>query len=177
MALPLKILTYPHSSLRKKTLEIDFEKDVQLDGFISSMTDSLVSIDRGAALSANQVGLDLRIFVINPSALKFAPEHVKARFDGGNEVVNPKIISVGDKKEVISEGCLSFPGLSISVPRATSVTVEFFNRSGEKKELSLEGFWAQVFQHEIDHLDGKLFVDYLSHREKFKIREMMQHLR
>lgn len=88
-------------------------------------------------------------------------------FDGNPQAfLNPKILRKSRKTEIMEEGCLSFPGLFLKIKRAKEVDMEFVDLVGVKKKMKLEGFSARVFQHEIDHLDGILFIDKMSLPQK-----------
>jgi len=84
-------------------------------------------------------------------------------FDGQPEVfLNPRILRKSRKTEIMEEGCLSFPGLFLKIKRAKEIDLEFVDLNNIKKRMNLEGLSARVFQHEIDHLDGMLFIDRIS---------------
>ncbi len=112
------------------------------------VTDLVDSLPRpgGAGLSANQIGMIKRVFVYEDEG------EIKV-------CINPRIISLSGDTEVEEEGCLSIPGIALPVPRHVSLELEFATTEGEVKRLELEGWMARVFQHEIDHLDGKLILD------------------
>lgn len=117
------------------------------------ITDMHITMDAedGIGIAAPQVGVNLRLALakLNPGTK--------------NELVivmiNPEILTHTDKKESNEEGCLSLRGKWGSVPRYQSLTVQFFNKKMEKVTLALKGLNARIIQHEIDHLDGKLFID------------------
>lgn len=100
----------------------------------------------GVGLSANQVGLDLRIFVAEHRNNFFA-------------VVNPTIVKFSKETEFMEEGCLSVPGIFVEKERALFVTLEGFDPNGKKLKLKASGVLARIFQHETDHLNGKLIAD------------------
>jgi peptide deformylase len=100
---------------------------------------------RGVGLAAPQVGVSKRVIVVDAG-------------EGLLELINPEII-FAEGEQVDSEACLSIPGLTGEVVRAHSVQVKYLNRSGKDITIRAEGFPARVFQHEIDHLDGILFID------------------
>ena len=106
-----------------------------------------------AGVAANQIGIDKRVF--------------SYQVDGElGYLINPVIIEYSDSTEVMEEGCLSVPGLWKSVQRSTSVKIRGSQLSGEELEIEAEGLLAQVFQHECDHLDGKLYIDRLDPASK-----------
>ncbi len=153
-----EIVKYPSPVLRKKCEEV---KDITLGikelGF--DMVESMQEKE-GVGLAAPQVGETKRVIVVQAEKpLVF---------------FNPKITKKTKKTEVAEEGCLSFPGLWLKIKRAKGIEVEALNQNGEKIKIAVEGFPARIFQHEIDHLDGILFIDRLSFWQRFKIRKNLK---
>ncbi len=144
------------SFLRKKTAEFDFSKfsKKEIQDLVARMK-RIMHAANGVGLSANQIGLDMKMFVAEvPDAqggLKFYA------------IFNPEIEKLGDDKIVIEEGCLSVPGKFGDVPRATRVAIKGYNKQGRPVKIKAWGLLARVFQHEIDHLNGKLFIDHVKH--------------
>jgi peptide deformylase len=99
----------------------------------------------GLGLSANQCGVPLRMFVIGTDQFQMV-------------CINPKIVNFSEDIDRKREGCLSYPGLFVTIPRHTSIQVEYFDEMGQKKELTMDGVTAQCFQHELDHLNGITFT-------------------
>ncbi|TLN04469.1 peptide deformylase [bacterium] len=120
---------------------------------LNNMADTMYEA-KGVGLAAPQIGVPKRVVVIDVG-------------DGLIELINPEIVSC-EGKETDFEGCLSIPGLNGEVERAARVTVRGYDRKGKKVEHSGEGLLARAFQHEIDHLEGILFVDKASRVEKIK---------
>lgn len=158
-----KILTYPHLLLRKPATDAVLNDDLLAE--VEDMVDTLREVDRGAALAANQIGIDKRIFVL-------APQY-ESQTAGRLVFINPKIIELNGPWVSEDEGCLSFPGISVPVRRAAGAKVVSLSIDGSPFEVKANDFLARVFQHEIDHLEGKLFVDYLSSRQKHQVLEKM----
>lgn len=138
--------------LRKKTADFDFKKFTRKE-----VNDLVVGMRRvmraanGIGLSANQIGLDLKVFVAEiPST------HGGTKFYA---VFNPKIEKISDETEEGEEGCLSVPGKWGGVPRSQRITVSGLDKNGKPAKVKAWGLLARVFQHEIDHLNGKLFID------------------
>lgn len=120
--------------------------------------------EKGIGLAAPQVNLNRRIIVVDPGG---NPKHKIA-------LVNPVIKSVSDKTEPYEEGCLSLPGLNADVIRPSEIVLHAVNLEGKNIEVEAVGIMARVFQHEIDHLDGTLFIDRI---EKYRRDEMRAELK
>jgi len=125
---------------------------------IKDMSAAMHSQKDGVAIAAPQIGVPIRIFVISGTLLAQADE--KFRGDGSDLVfINPEIIKVSKEKKVVEEGCLSVRWLYGKLPRSVRVTMRAFNEKGQKIERGASGLLAQIFQHEVDHLNGILFTD------------------
>lgn len=150
----LKMVIYPSKYLSTISLDAtpeDFNSGY-VQGLVNKMKDVMKRL-RGAGLSAIQVSIPIRVFVIDN---KFAGET-----SGKTVFVNPYLISK-DGQVSGQEGCLSFPNLSIDVARSEKIRIGAQDESGLHFNLDLEGFGAIIFQHELDHLNGKTFLDDLS---------------
>jgi len=166
-----KVLRYPDPFLRKPTVKVDFNDPdwdllsvgTFLDITIKDSFDTLYGFDRGAALAANQIGLSQRLFVLNDRVEKKPPEDLPL------VIVNPEIISKSEETTIETEGCLSFPKFYMPVERSRVISVRFQDSCGAESTVELQDWFARVFQHEIDHLDGKLFVDALPKEQRIKI--------
>lgn len=150
----MKILTYPHPALGKKAPAIRlFNKE--LANITRKMFQLMYKLN-GVGLAANQVGLPYSIAVINPTR-KESDELV---------LVNPRITKTSSETIIEDEGCLSLPGISAQVRRHIGVTCEYCDLKGEKKVLAAQALLAKILQHEIDHLNGILFIDRISVAER-----------
>lgn len=118
---------------------------------IERMKVSLAGEDDGVAIAAPQIGESLRIFVV--------ARRVSKKFDSDMVFINPEIIRLGRKKEELSEGCLSVRWKYGLVKRSVTATVKASSEQGNEFVMSASGLLAQIFQHEIDHLNGILFID------------------
>ncbi len=150
------IVIEPDPILRKKsaTLEkVDDELRVLLDDMLETMYAA-----PGIGLAAVQVGILKRLIVIDISKDK---EKKNPLF-----LVNPQIISQSDNKSTYEEGCLSLPGHFAEIERPAECLIKFIDYNGKEKELKAKGLLATCIQHEIDHLNGILFIDYLSKLKK-----------
>ena len=108
----------------------------------------------GVGLAAVQVGVPRRLFVLDTAKEERPPQPLV--------LINPEIVALGAEMRVHEEGCLSIPDERVPIERPSTVTVRFLDREGKTQELAAEGLLATAIQHEIDHLNGKLIIDYLS---------------
>lgn len=150
----MKIVTAPDKILSEPTREVT-EFDEKLRKTVREMEEILKNQrhPEGVGLSANQVGLDRRLAVVrlNPDEQNSAPHLLT--------IVNPQIISQSGDRTEEYEGCLSIPNQYGPLLRSQTVTVRFQDLKGEKLTVKATGFLARIFQHEIDHLDGKLITE------------------
>ncbi len=157
----LPIYLYGHPILRKKATEID--KDYpELDKLIKDMFETMQKAD-GIGLAAPQVGKSIRLIVIDASSLKDEGSELQ---DFKRVYINPKLTNNTDETITAEEGCLSVPGVRENVQRYTDIKLDYFDQNFEEKTENLKGFKAIIVQHEIDHLNGKLFVDRISGLKK-----------
>jgi peptide deformylase len=174
-----KILTYPDPFLRKKCAPVE-----EIDGEVLKLLDDMAETmygARGVGLAASQIGADKRVVVIDISPRNIeADEEVEeeeeeTEYEGPGliELINPEIISsVG--QVIAEEACLSIPGFTSDVKRKQRVVIEAYNREGQLIEIEAEELLARVFQHEIDHLDGVLFIDRLSRLKRELIKRKIE---
>lgn len=156
----LQILHFPDPRLRKKALPVDEVND-QVRQTVKDMFETMYDAP-GIGLAATQVNLQQQIIVIDIS-------------EDNNEplcLINPEIIAK-DGEEEMQEGCLSVPGIFENVRRFEKITVKALNEKGDEINLEADGLLAVCIQHEMDHLDGKLFVDYLSPLKLQRIKKKM----
>ena len=160
----LPILHYPDPRLRTKALPVegvDHEVRTLLDDMLETMYAA-----PGIGLAAPQVNASRRAIVIDISEERNQPLYL----------VNPEILSRRGETQM-EEGCLSVPNIYEPVDRAEWVTVRALGRDGQAFEIEAEGLLAVCIQHEIDHLEGKLFVDYLSEIKRSRIRKKLEKFR
>ncbi len=142
----LPIITYPNEILRQKAKKIKEPKSREIKDLILDMLETMEDSGNALGLAAPQVGQSVQLCII--------------KLDGKTHIlINPKITRKSWGKEVCEEGCLSFPGKFIPVKRHKKVTVKALDRKGEKIEIKAEGLLSRALQHEIDHLNGALFID------------------
>ena len=157
----LNILHFPDPRLREIAQPVEHVDD-DVRQIIDDMFETMYAAP-GIGLAATQVNIAKRIIVIDVSEEKNQPLCL----------INPEILSL-DGIEEMEEGCLSVPGVYERVQRADRVRVSALDRDGRKVEIEADGLLAVCIQHEIDHLDGKLFVDYLSQLKRTRIRKKLE---
>ncbi|MCX7616298.1 MAG: peptide deformylase [Patescibacteria group bacterium] len=143
--------------LRKKVSDFDFSRysKKEIEELIRFLRRMMVA-HKGIGLAANQVGLDLRVFVAQLPSRKGQGGGYQGKFYA---IFNPKIVSLSGKKIKEEEGCLSVPGFWGEVERAEKIEIEGFDKNQRPIRLKATGLLARIFQHEIDHLEGKLYID------------------
>jgi peptide deformylase len=146
------IITIPDPLLRKTAAPVErVDDDLRrlMDDMLATMYDAL-----GIGLAAPQIGILRRLIVMDPSKDE-APKTPLV-------MVNPEILERSEEMRLHDEGCLSIPDVTAELERPARTRVAFLDREGKPQEAELEGIWSTIVQHEIDHLDGILFIDYLS---------------
>ncbi len=166
----LRIVPYPHPALRHESRPV-----VQIDDHLRSIVREMFTLmyaSNGIGLAANQVGIPLRFFVLNLAADIEKPDLEQV-------FINPEIIKRHSSEEN-EEGCLSFPGLYGKVRRARKIKVRYYDLESNPREIEADDLLGRAIQHETDHLDGKLFIDYLGPLTKVtlaKIKEIEEGFR
>ena len=148
----LPIITIPDPILRKKALPVERVDDALrqvADDMLATMYDA-----PGIGLAAPQIGLSRRLVVLDTSGDEEAKRPLV--------LINPQILKLGDERRVYEEGCLSIPDVKIEIERPATLTVRFLDRDGKAQELTADGLLATAIQHEVDHLEGRLIIDFLS---------------
>jgi peptide deformylase len=154
-----EILTEPNEVLRKKSLPVK-KVDGDLQQLMKDMLDTLYAAP-GIGLAAIQIGVPKRVIVLDLSS-KDEPKNPMC-------FVNPEIITKSENKSTYEEGCLSVPGQFAEIDRPDKCHIKYLDYNGQQKEIKAEGMIATCIQHEIDHLEGILFIDYLSKLKKTMI--------
>ncbi|BAX51466.1 Peptide deformylase 1 [Photobacterium damselae subsp. piscicida] len=159
----LPVLTFPDDRLR--TIAQPVEKvDAEIQQIVDDMLETMYH-EEGVGLAATQVNIHRRIVVIDTSSTRDQPM----------VLINPEITATsGD--DGIEEGCLSVPGSRAYIPRAAEVSVTALDRDGQSYRFEADGLLAIYVQHELDHLNGKLFVDYLSPLKRQRIKQKLEKL-
>ena len=151
-----KILTEPDPILRKKCEPLE-KVDAETKKLMDDMLETMYAAP-GIGLAAIQVGILKRLVVIDISK---GEEEKKPIF-----LINPQIIHQSKKTSIYEEGCLSLPGQFAEIERPAECTLKYIDYNGKEKELKADGLLATCVQHEVDHLNGILFIDYLSKLKK-----------
>lgn len=157
----MTVLRYPDERLRTKATPVETVDDA-LRTIIDDMFETMYA-SQGVGLAATQVDVHKRLFIADCGEEEREPL----------VFINPEIIAKDGLFEN-EEGCLSFPGVYASIERAGSITVKALDRNGESFELDATGLLSICIQHELDHLNGKLFVDYLSPLKRDRIRKKLE---
>ncbi len=147
----MNILKYPNPILREKSEEIKDPTDPKIKQLILDMTKTLRA-NQGLGLAAPQVGVNVRLCIIEIENELFV-------------LINPEIKNESDEKIIAEEGCLSFPGKFMPVERSKRVKVKAIDASGKSQIIRARGLFARALQHEIDHLNGELFIDKVTEQE------------
>jgi peptide deformylase len=160
----LEILHFPDPRLRTRAQPVAVVDD-EIRQLVRDMLETMYAAP-GIGLAATQVNVHRRLLVLDLSEEKDQPLCL----------INPELIEKSGEEEM-EEGCLSVPGYYEKVRRAERIRVRALDREGEEFELEVDGLLAVCIQHEIDHLDGKLFVDYLSELKRQRIRKKLEKAR
>ena len=157
----LDILRYPDPRLHTVAKPVA-QVDTRIRQLVDDMLETMYAAD-GVGLAATQVDVHERVIVIDTSDTRNEP-HV---------LINPELTARSEEMSVSDEGCLSVPAIYDKVPRHTRVTVRALNREGETHEFEADGLLSVCVQHEMDHLMGKVFVEYLSALKRDRIKTKM----
>lgn len=164
----LKLYEYPHPVLRKKCEKVS-KVDDELRSFLRDMLETMYA-DKGCGLAAPQVGVSKRIVVLDYATED--DDEKKPMF-----LVNPEIIWKSDEKIMFCEGCLSLPDQRADVERHEKVRVHFVDYNGTEQEILAGGLLAIILQHEIDHLNGILYIDHLSRLKRDRLLKKLEKYR
>ncbi len=148
----LPIITLPDPVLRKMSARVE-RVDDELRRLADHMLETMYDAP-GVGLAAVQVGIPRRLIVLDTSGKEEQPRPLV--------LINPEVLTLGSEMRLHEEGCLSIPDVRVEIERPASLRVRFLDRDGKQKELEAEGLLATAIQHEIDHLNGRLIIDFLS---------------
>lgn len=166
----LNILTAPNPKLKEKAISIE-----TVDDSIRALMDDMLETmyhDRGVGLAANQVGVLKRVLVLdlNNDDDEDRPEDFYPLF-----IANPEILESSQELDTAEEYCLSIPDVGVAVSRCASIKIKYLDYNNNTQELTASGWLARALQHEMDHLNGKILIDYLSPLKKnVAIRKLMK---
>lgn len=174
----LDIRQYGDPILREKGKAI-----AKIDADILKLAEDMIETMRaadGCGLAAQQIGRDLMICVVEAPA-DLDKDEAGEPYNPGLAmpmiVINPEIITASKKTDSREEGCLSFPEIRGNIDRAREITLKFLNEKGEPQELQVRGFAARVLQHEIDHLNGVLFIDRMSYAKRVALKGKLKRMK
>ena len=176
-----QIRIWPDPALSEVAQKVEsFDED--LETLVTDMFETMYEAN-GVGLAATQIAIPTRVLIIDLDPNGDAPDDPDLQaeldslgFKGPQEFINPEILS-SDGNIVWEEGCLSIPGYTEKVKRKRNVTVKAFDRHGQEFQLEATGLYSVALQHEIDHLDGKVFVDYLSRLKRDVVKRKMNRLK
>ncbi len=151
-----EILIYPDPLLKTVCTPVE-AIDAETGALVQDLLDTMIAAGHSVGVAAPQIGTTLRVVVVDVSKSKLGRD----RNHGQLVLINPKILE-REGEETVREGCMSVPDYTGNVTRASTVVVEFLDRQGKNQVIRAEGFEAIAIQHEIDHLDGLLFLDRVS---------------
>jgi len=151
----LPIYLYGSEILRAEDAEVDIKDQEDLKKLIMDMKETLASAD-GCGLAAPQVGVNKRVLIVDGDVVADVYDYLKGF---KRTMINPVVTSESEEKCDYSEGCLSIPGIYAEVRRPSKISVEYYNENFEKVTEEFDKFACRMIQHELDHLDGTLFID------------------
>jgi peptide deformylase len=154
------IVVYGDPILRKKSTEV--KEGTDLKQFIADMYETMYAAN-GIGLAAPQIGKAIRVFVVDGTSLK---EEVEDMSGFKKEFINPMILESNGTPWPFEEGCLSIPNIRENVERPEKIRIRYYDADWTMKEEEYDGVKARIIQHEYDHIEGKLFIDYLSPLKK-----------
>ena len=157
----LPVYVYGHSLLRKKAEEIE-ENDPELKELIDNMFETMYHAD-GVGLAAPQVGFSKDIFIIDATPMEEDDPSLK---DFKKVFINPEILEQSGEEWSYNEGCLSLPTIREDIDRLSNVKLSYYDENFNHHVEEFDGIQARIIQHEYDHLQGKLFIDYLNPLKK-----------
>lgn len=152
------IYVYGSEVLRQEAAEVDLNEKEEILSLIQDLKDTLKVAD-GCGLAAPQIGVSKKVVIVDGTDMADYYPYLK---DFRKTLINPVIIEESKSKRSYQEGCLSVPGIYADVTRSESITVQYYNEEFEKVEEHLDKFACRIVQHEMSHLDGHLFVDFVA---------------
>jgi peptide deformylase len=166
----LELYTFPHKVLSQKCERVE-KVDDEVRKFLDDMLETMYH-DKGVGLAAPQVGVLKRIIVIDDKVTEEGVPGPHPMY-----MVNPEIIEKSNEKILFNEGCLSVPGQCAEVERYQRIKVKYLDYNGKEQVIEAEDYLAVILQHEIDHLDGILYIDRISRLKRQMLLKKLQKLR
>jgi peptide deformylase len=174
----LPIVSYGHDVLRQKCIEVE-QHDPELEALITNMWETLYGAD-GCGLAAPQVNVPVRLFLVD-SKLTYESMDEEDRedfYDGDTGIhetfINARIVEYSEDTWIDEEGCLSIPAIVRDVERPWSITIEYVDRQFQPQRKTFNGITARMIQHEYDHIEGILYLDYLTPRQKTLLKDKLR---
>jgi peptide deformylase len=174
----LPIVSYGHDVLRQKCIEVE-QHDPELEALITNMWETLYGAD-GCGLAAPQVNVPVRLFLVD-SKLTYESMDEEDRedfYDGDTGIhetfINARIVEYSGDTWIDEEGCLSIPAIVRDVERPWSITIEYVDRQFQPQRKTFNGITARMIQHEYDHIEGILYLDYLTPRQKTLLKDKLR---
>ena len=168
----LPIYLYGNEVLREPSKEADINDREKLTALVADMKETLASAD-GCGLAAPQVGVGLRVIIVDGTGMTDIYDYLK---DFRRTMINPVVTEESKTLTDYSEGCLSVPGVYADVRRPSKITVEYYDENFEKRTEEFDKFACRMIQHEMDHLDGTLFVDRVAPIRRKMITKKLQNI-
>ncbi len=177
-----KLVPETHSALHEIAAEVPVEEitSPKIQKVLKDMRTALVSYNvdgfNGVAIAAPQIGISLRIFIVHDTGRDDRPKDDPSPIPD-LIAINPTITKLSRKKHTVGEGCLSVPEHYGAVKRSTHATIRAYDEHGNEYERGASGLLAQIFQHEVDHLDGTLFIDRAEkvwHKDDFEASKLRE---
>lgn len=168
MILPIHL--YGSEALREKSVEVDLKQKEEITQLVNDMKETLTRAD-GCGLAAPQVGINKRVVIVDGRELVETYDYLK---DFVRVMINPVVLEESKEKKEYAEGCLSVPGIFTEVVRPAKIKVEYYNENFEKVVEEFDKFACRMVQHELDHLDGNLFVDRVAPIRKKMLNRKLQ---
>lgn len=165
----LPITLYGDKILRKKTSKVT-KGDNKTIELVRNMFDTMRNAN-GIGLAANQVGVDKQIFVIDISPVEGYEKNKPMT------IINPRIIERSEEKDIVEEGCLSIPGIRAEVERPKTITIVYQDIDLKEHTLKADDLLSRAMQHEYDHLQGVLFIDYMTQQFQKEIKQELENIK
>lgn len=164
------IFLYGQEVLRQNAQDADLNAKEELSALIADLKDTLVKAD-GCGLAAPQIGVSKRVLIVTGEGLEDTYPYLKGF---KRTMINPQVLEESEDKCSYSEGCLSVPGIYADVTRPSSIRIRYYDEEFKPVEETLDKFACRMVQHELDHLDGYLFVDKIALIRKKMIAKKLQ---